>query len=180
MRTLLISWALVAFAQTCVAAEVERSYFIGEAKLSSELGKPLGSQVMLVSKVYDRDKSLLTERAIVVHPDGKVDDYPMNMPIKGDTFTIDDPKKVVEGSGTLFGKPGEWTYLKGTYKATNGVTIDDENFMAAPDIGCARKKLTTADGKVLMYMDIALKSTSREAFEILAAALVKKPAAQKP
>jgi len=164
----------------CGAAEVQRSYFIGEVKLSSETGKPIGSQAILVSKVYDPDKNSMTERAIIVDPDGKVDDYPMNMAIKGDTFTIDDPKKVVEGSGTFFGPTGHWTYFKGTYKATNGVTIEDENFTGAPDIGCARKKLTTADGKVLMYMDMALKSTTRETFEILAAALLKKPASQKP
>lgn len=180
MKTLFISSAIIVAAQICGAAEVQRSYFIGEAKLSTESGKPIGSQAILVSKIYDADKNLLTERAIVVHSDGKVDDYPMNLSIKGDTFTIDDPKKAVEGSGTLFGKPGEWKYLKGTYKASNGVTIDDENFMASPDIGCARKRLTTPDGKVLMYMDLALKSTSRETFETLAAALVKEPAAQKP
>ncbi len=180
MKTLIIGSTIIAFTQICTAAELQRSYFIGEVKLSNESGKPIGSQAILVSKVYDPDKNLLTMRAIVVQSDGKVDDYPMNMPIQGDTFTIDDPKKVVEGSGTLFGKTGEWTYLKGTYKAANGVTIDDEDFMASPDIGCARKKLTTPDGKVLMYMDHALKSTSRETFEILAGALVKKPAAQKP
>jgi hypothetical protein len=173
-----MSWALVAFVQTCVAADVERSYFIGEVKLSTEAGKPIGSQAMLVSKVYDPDKKLMTERAIIVDPDGKVDDYPMNMLIKGDTFTLEDPKKVVEGSGTFFGPAGRWTYFKATYKATNGVTIDDENFTAAPDIGCARKKLTAPDGKVLMYMDMGLKSTSHEAFEILAAALLKKKASQ--
>jgi hypothetical protein len=180
MKTLVFGYVVIAVAQTCVAAEVEHSYFVGEVKLSSEAGEPIGSQAILVSKVYDPDKSLMTERAIVVNPDGKVDDYPMNMLIKGNTFTIDDPKKVVEGSGKFFGPAGHWTYFKATYKATNGVTIEDENFTAAADIGCARKKLTTPDGKVLMYMDLALKSTSREAFEILSAAVLNKPASQKP
>jgi hypothetical protein len=179
MRILFVVWAGVLLAQTCAAAEVEKAYFVGEIKLSSESGRPLGSQAILASRAYDPGQNLMVERAVTVKPDGTVGDYPMNMTVKGNTFTIDDPKKVVEGSGTLFGPAWHWTYFKGTYKATNGVVIDDENFMAAPDVGAARKKITTPDGKVIMYMDMTLKSTSRETFEILTNALLKKPAPPK-
>ena len=112
--------------------------------------------------------------------DGSVDDYPMNMPVKGNAFTIDDPKKVVEGSGTHFGPAWHWTYFKATYKAANGAVIDDENFLAAPDVCCARKKISTPDGKTVMYMDETLKATTRETFEILSSALLKKTAPLKP
>jgi hypothetical protein len=58
--------------------------------------------------------------------------------------------------------------------------IDDENFMAAPDVGVARKKITTPDGKIVLYMDMTLKATTRETFEILTNALLKNPAPPKP
>src|SRR6266404_883807 len=89
--------------QICSAAEVETSYYVGEIKLSSESGQPLGSQAMLTERTYDPGHGVIGERAIVVKPDGTVDDYPMSMNVKGDTFTLDDPKKFMEGTGTLFG-----------------------------------------------------------------------------
>jgi hypothetical protein len=161
-------------AQTCVAAEVQDWYFVGEVKLSSESGQPLGSQAMLVHKTCDPGRSVIVERAVVVKPGGTVDDYPINLPVKGNTFTVDDPKKLVQGSGTLFGPAWHWTYFKATYNATNGTQIDDENFIADPDVGCARKKVSTPDGKTVMVMDMTLKATTRETFEILTSALLKK------
>jgi hypothetical protein len=179
MKTLLVVCAGILLAQTCAAAEIEKSYFVGEIKLSNESGQSLGSQAILASRVYDRDRNLMTERAIIVKPDGTVDDYPMNMHVKGNAFTLDDPKKVVEGSGTLFGPAWHWTYFKATYKAANGVVIEDENFIAAPDVGAARKRISAPDGKFVMYMDMTLKATTPETFEILSTALLKKPAAPK-
>jgi hypothetical protein len=129
---------VVLFAQTGLTAEPESTYFVGEVKLSDSTGKSMGSQAVLVSRVYERDKNLIVDRAIVVQADGTVNDYPMNLSVNGDKFTIDDPNKAVEGSGTLFGPAWHWTYLKGTYKATNGAVIDDEDFLAAPDVGTFR------------------------------------------
>jgi len=180
MRILFVVCVAALLAEACAAAEIERSYFVGEVKLSSESGQPIGSQAILTSRAYDPGQNRIVERAVVVKPDGTVDDYPMNLLVKGNTFTIDDPKKAVEGSGILFGPAWHWTYLKGTYKATNGAVIDDEGFMAAPDVGTARKKISTPDGKVVMYMDMTLKATTRETFEILTNALLKKPAPPKP
>lgn len=174
MKSLLIVALAVLSTQTCAAAEPETTYFVGEVKLSDPSGKPLGSQAMLASRTHDRDKNLMIERAIVVQADGTVNDYPINMTVNGDKFTIDDPNKAVEGSGTLFGPAWRWTYFKATYKAKNGAVIDDENFMAAPDVGTARKKISTPDGKVVMFMDMSLKATTRETFDILAAALLNK------
>jgi hypothetical protein len=161
----------------CAAAEVERSYFVGEIKLSSESGQPLGSQAMLAERAYDPDHNVIKARAVVVEADGTVNDYPMNMIVKGDSFTLDDPKKFVEGSGTLFGPARHWTYFKGSYKAKNGASIDDQDYIAAPDIGVARKTISGPDGKVIMIMDVTLKSTTKETYEILSSALLKKTAA---
>jgi hypothetical protein len=180
MRILFVVGVAALLAQMCSAAEVEKSYFVGEVKLSSESGRPLGSQAILTSRTYDPGQNLIVDRAVVVKPDGTVDDYPMNLIVKGDTFTIDDPKKIIEGSGTLFGPAWHWTYFKGTYKATNGAIIDDEGFLAAPDVAAARKKISTPDGKVIMYMDMTLKATTRETLEILTSALLKKSSSPKP
>jgi hypothetical protein len=178
MRSVFAMMICVVSAGTCSAAEIERSYFVGEVKLSSESGQPLGSQAVLNERTYDPDRGVIGERAVVVQADGTVNDYPMSLIVKGDSFTLDDPKKFVEGSGTLFGPAWRWTYFKGAYKAKNGVQIDDENFTAVPDVGVARKKITGPDGKVIMVMDMTLKSTTKETFEILTSALLKESSAK--
>ena len=158
------------------ATPPEKLYYVGEVKLSGPDGKPMGSQVILLEKSSDKDKSTITERAIVVKPDGKVDEEVMLLTVKQDNaFTIGDAAKTVEGTGTLFGPAWKWTYLKGTFKHKNGVVIEDENFMTDPSAVTARKKISAPNGKVYMYMEMTLTSITPTTFEILVAGL-KKPA----
>jgi hypothetical protein len=158
----------------CFGAEVEKLYYLGESKLSDPSGKASGSQVILLEKVLDLDNSVFVERAIVVKPDGKAEEFTMNHKVKGNTFTLDDPKGMVKGSGTLFGPAWKWTYFKGTFEATNGARIEDENFMADPSVLVARKKISAPDGKVIGFMDITAKSITPQTFTILSASLLKK------
>lgn len=177
MRRFLLPLILSGMAWTtkpCAAAAVEKTYFIGEAKLSTESGKPLGSQVLLLEKTQDPDNHLIVERAVVVKPDRTAEEYTMNMTVTGDSFTLKDTASTTTGSGTLFGPAWQWTYWRGTFKSSNGVRIEDENFLADPTVGVARKKIIGPDGKVLMYMDVTMKSITPQTFEILAAALLKK------
>ena len=46
--------------------------------------------------------------------------------------------------------------------------------IAVPDIGVARKRISGPDGKVIMIMDMTMKSTTKQAYEILTSALLKK------
>ena len=175
MRTALVLVVTLLVPAWALAAPPEKLHFVGEVKLSSATGQPTGSQVFLVEKTYDRDKSTIIERAIVVHPDGKVEEWTMRLAVKDDnTFTLTDDSKKAEGSGKLFGPAWKWTYFKATYKATNGVQIEDENFMADDSAGTARKKVTGPDGKLLTYMDMTLKGITPKTFEILRTALMKK------
>jgi hypothetical protein len=154
--------------------EVEKLYYVGESKLSAPSGKVYGSQVILLEKILDPDKSLFVERAIVVKPDGKPEEFIMNHRVTGNTFTLDDAKGTVKGSGTLFGPAWKWTYFKGTFEVTNGVRIEDENFLADPSVLVARKKITGPDGKTIGFMDITLKSITPQTFTILSSSLLKK------
>ena len=158
----------------CFGAEVEKMYYLGEFKLSDPSGKPYVSQVILLEKTLDPDHSVWVERAIVVKPDGKAEEFTMNHRVTGNTFTLDDPKGMVKGSGTVFGPPWKWTYFKGSFEATNGVRIEDENFMADPSVLVARKKLTGPDGKVIGFMDGTAKSITPQVFTILSSSLLKK------
>src|SRR5262245_11426682 len=161
-------------------ADVEKRYYVGEAKLSDPSGKDNGSHVILLEKVLDPDNSIFVERAVVVKPDGKAEEFTMNHRVKGNTFTLDDTKGMVKGSGTLFGPAWKWTYFKGTFEATNGVRIEDENFLADPSVLVARKKISAPDGKVIGFMDITAKSITPQTFTILASSLLKKqPASAK-
>ena len=158
----------------CFGGEVEKFYYIGEAKLSSAAGQPLGSQAFLFEKTHDPDHGLMIERAIVVKEDRSVEDYTMTLKVSGDTFTLTDAAHTVTGMGKLFGPAWHWTYFRATYHASNGAVIEDENFLADPAVGCARKRISAPDGKVVMYMDITLRAVTPQTFAILAGALLKK------
>jgi hypothetical protein len=175
MRTALALVVTVLVPAWAFAAPPGKLYFLGEVKLSSATGQALGSQVILLEKTSDRDNSTIVERALVVGADGKVEERTMNLAVKDDnTFTLRDDAGTVEGGGKLFGPPWKWTYFKATFKATNGVVIDDENFLADDSVGTARKKVTGPDGKVIMYMDMSLRGITPKTFEILRAGLMKK------
>jgi hypothetical protein len=155
-------------------AEVEKLYYLGESKLSDASGKPYSSQVILLEKTLDPDNSVFVERAIVVKADGKAEEFTMNHKVKGGTFTLEDPKGMVKGSGTLFGPAWKWTYFKGTFEATNGARIEDENFLADPSVLVARKRISAPDGKIIGLMDITAKNITPQTFTILSTSLLKK------
>ena len=175
MRLIAILAAATLFTPGTSASPPEKLFYVGEVKLSAPNGKAMGSQVILLEKIHDRDKSTITERAIVVKPDGKAEEQTMVLTVKDDnTFTIADAAKTVEGTGTLFGPAWKWTYFKGTFKHKSGVIIEDENFMSDDSAATARKKVSRPDGKVILYMDMTLKSITPKTFDILAAGLLKK------
>src|SRR5262249_50650856 len=128
----------------------------------------------LLKKVLDPDHSIFVERAIVVKPDGKAEEFTMNHRVSGSTFTLDDTKGTVKGTGTLFGPPWKWTYWKGAFEATNGARIEDENFLADPNVLVARKRISAPDGKVIGFMDITLKTITPTTFTILSSSLLQK------
>ena len=156
------------------AGEPQKLYYLGEAKISSSSGQPMPSQVILAEKTHDPDRNLIVERAVVVKSDKSVEQYTMTMTVSGDSFTLNDDANTVTGSGTLFGPTWHWTYFHAVFQATNGAKIEDENFMADDSVGVARKKVCAPDGKVIMYMDITMKSITPKTFELLSAALLKK------
>jgi hypothetical protein len=158
---------------TVLADEPVKLYYVGEAKISSADGKPLGSRVYVLEKILDRDKGTITERPVIVSADGKAEEWTLRFAVKEDnTFILTEDSKRAEGSGKLFGPAWKWTYFKATYKSTSGVQVEDENFLADESFGTARQKLTGADGKVLLYLDISLKSITAKTYEILRAGLM--------
>ena len=175
MRTAIALVVIVLATAPALADPPIKLYYVGEAKLSSADGKPLGSQVYLLEKTLDRDKATITERPVIVREDGKAEEWTLRFAVKDDgTFTLNEDSKRAEGSGKLFGPAWKWTYFKATYKSTSGIQVEDENFLADESFGTARQKLTGPDGKVLMYMDISLKSITPKTYEILRAGLLKK------
>src|SRR5215831_2449502 len=174
MKPLVIIVFVLLVSGRCCTAEVEKLYYAGEAKLSDASGRVYGSQVILLEKVVDPDNSIFVERAVVVKPDGKAEEFTMNHRVAGNTFTLDDAKGTVKGTGTLFGPAWKWTYFKGTFEATNGVRIEDENFLADPSVLVARKKISAPDGKVIGFMDGTAKSITPQTFTILSSSLLKK------
>src|SRR6266404_6319623 len=175
MRTAVSLVVIVLLPALALADPPVKLHYVGEAKLSSADGKAMGSQVYVLEKTLDRDKATITERAIIVREDGKVEEWTMRFAVKEDnTFTLTEDSKRAEGSGKLFGPAWKWSYFKATYKSTNGIQVEDENFMADESFGTARQKLTGADGRVFMYMDISLKSITPKTYEILRAGLIKR------
>jgi hypothetical protein len=142
--------------------------------VSSPDGKTIGSQVILFEKTHDVDKLMMIESAVVVHPDGKVEEHTMRVKIEGNSFTLTDDAQTIEGTGSWSGPAWRWTYFKATYKSTNGGQIEDENFMADDSVITARKIVSGPDGKVFTYMDMSLKGITPKTFEILKARLIRK------
>jgi len=175
MRVAIAVVVLIVARAVALADEPVKLYYVGEAKASSADGKPLGSRVYLLEKILDRDKATITERPVIVSADGKADEWTLRFTVKEDnTFTLTEGSDRAQGSGKLFGPASKWTYFKATYKSANGVQVEDENFLADESFGTARQRLTGADGKVFMYLDISLKSITPKTYEILRAALMKK------
>jgi hypothetical protein len=175
MRKAISLVVLALLPASALAEPPVKLYYVGEAKVSSANGKSLGSQVYLLEKVLDRDKAAITERAVIVREDGKAEEWTLRFAVKEDgTFTLTEDSKRAEGSGALFGPAWKWTYFKATYKSSNGVQVEDENFLADESFGTARQKLTGPDGKVFMYMDISLRTITPKTYEILRAGLMKK------
>jgi hypothetical protein len=157
------------------AAPPQKLYYVGEVKLSSGEGKPMGSQAILIEKILDSEKSEIIERAAVVKPDGSTEEYTAHLAVRPDnSFTMTDEARTVEGTGKLFGPAWKWTYFKATFKAKNGVTIEDENFMTDDSVATARKKVMAPGGKVVMYMEMSVKGVTPKTYEILRAGLLKK------
>ncbi|HSZ57027.1 MAG TPA: hypothetical protein VK797_15275 [Tepidisphaeraceae bacterium] len=94
--------------------------------------------------------------------------------MSGNSFTLKDTENTTTGAGVLFGPPWQWTCWKGSFRSSNGVQIEDENFLVDPSVGVARKKIIGPDGKVIMYMDVTMKAITPKTFEILSAALPKR------
>src|SRR5215475_3946302 len=102
MKVLVAIFFAILLSGMSFGADVEKLYYVGESKLSDPSGKAYASQVILLEKALDPDNSVFVERAIVVKPDGKVEEFTMNHKVKGNTFTLGDAKGMVKGSGTLF------------------------------------------------------------------------------
>jgi len=152
-----------------------RLYYVGEAKVSSASGEPMGSQVYLLQKTLDRDKATITERAVIVRPGEQTEEWTIRFAVKEDnTFALSEDSGRATGSGKLFGPAWNWTYFKATYKTANGIQVEDENFLVDASVGTARQKLTGPDGKVMMFMDLTLKSVTPKTYEILREGLLKK------
>lgn len=158
----------------CRANSVEKFYYVGEMKLSSPAGRPTGSQAFLIEKTHDPDNHLIIERAVVVSSGGKVEDFVMDMKVTGSSFALSDRKGTAKGTGDLFGPAWHWTYFKADYLISNGMRVEDENFMADPSVGTARKKVFTPDGKLMMLMEGSFKSITPQTFQLLSSALLAK------
>ena len=182
IRCCLIVFALFA-ASVCRAQTVEKFYYVGEMKLSTPTGQPMGSQAFLIEKTHDPGRGLIIERAVVVGAEGKADDFVMEMKVSGNSFAVSDRKGTTTGTGELFGPAWHWTYFKAEYRISNGVRVEDENFMTDPSVGTARKKVFSPDGKPLMLMEGTFKAITPRTFQLLSGALLGKTnpqAASKP
>jgi hypothetical protein len=71
MRTAIAWLGIVLLPGWAAADHEEKFYYLGEVKLSSATGQPMGSQVIVFEKIHDPDRSMMIERAIVVQADGK-------------------------------------------------------------------------------------------------------------
>jgi len=142
--------------------------------LEADVASARSGFACIFSSSDEYEHALIIERAIVVQADHKAEQRTMEMKVNGDTFTLSDDRHTIQGTGKLFGPAWQWTYFKAEFVAENGARIEDENFMTDPSAVTARKKISAPDGKVIMFMDVTMKTITPQMFEILSRALLNK------
>ena len=57
----------------------------------------------------------MVDSALVIHPDGKVEEHVMRVAVTGVTFTLHDDANTVMGTGMLSGPAWHWKCFKAKY-----------------------------------------------------------------
>ncbi len=167
-------WILTALTFLSSFAWAGTTYYLGEETITNAAGKELGRNPLLVEKVTEPEKGLITETAIEVKGPDCVQKYSSYLTVEGNKFSLKDSTGTVTGKGEFSGEPWAWTYFKATFESTLGFQIEDENFMSDPHVLVARKKITrTITGELLFYMDATVKEISASLFKGLSAPLLK-------
>src|SRR5437868_2575402 len=88
LKTMMISIVVLLPALARAEGPV-KLYYVGEAKVSSASGEPMGSQVYLLEKTLDREKATITERAVIIRPGEAAEEWTLRFAVKEDnTFTL--------------------------------------------------------------------------------------------
>jgi hypothetical protein len=145
---------LTLIAATLLAAAGPASkatYYLGESKVATADGKPLGNMVMLVKRELRPAESRIIETVLMVSSRRAepIKEYLTVMAVKGSRFTMREQSGAFSGSGELDGNAWEWNAWTSTSKmpGQNGGTIVSRDKLTERGMTTS-KELSGPDGAV--------------------------------
>ncbi len=151
------------------AASTKTLYYFGEARILNLISGESQTQTVLLAKTMSPSTSTLSELACIQQGKNPAEFSPVYMKVTGNTLKISDtldtehPNKL-SGTGRVSGADWNWNYLKFSMLYSNGVKIEDVNFVVK-DILIARKQMFLPSGSPFSLWEAEIKETDQESFQ---------------
>lgn len=167
---LLFGLPLAVFAQHVQSAPEQVTYFLGEVRMSSPSGQPMGSSLSLVKRTLSPDENKIVELVVSIDPAKLTREFTTIFEVQGTKFVMKDGEGTFAGEGELSGKAWEWNGWKYEVDFTGPRKgrLRGEDILG-PDGIQVKKSFATPDGVVRVQFNEDLKPISKVTYEILRA-----------
>jgi len=153
------------------------TYYLGESRVMTADGKPLGSLVSLVRREVKPAESKIVETVLMVssRPGEPIKEYVAVFSVAGSTFTVKEQGGAFAGDGDLVGKPWEWTAWNSTSKIPGpyGGTLRSRDRLTERGMAVT-KELFGGDGALRIKFAEDYASIEGATYELLHAKLLPK------
>lgn len=155
------------------AAAGSTSYYLGEVRMSSPSGQPMGASVSLVQRTLLPAENRVIELVASIDPVRPVREYTTVFDVSGSRFTMKDEEGTFAGEGEFSGPPWEWTGWKyaATMMGQAKGRLQGEDVVSATGLS-VKKAFSGADGTVRMQFAEELRPVSKTVYDVLHARLV--------
>jgi hypothetical protein len=151
------------------------TYYLGESKVTTADGKPMGNMVVLVKRELRPAESRIIETVLMVSSQRNepIKEYLTVLAVKGSRFTMREQSGAFSGSGELDGNPWEWSGWTSTAKmpGQNGGTIISRDKLTERGMAVS-KELNGPDGAVRVKFVEDYAAIDGGTYELLHAKLV--------
>lgn len=144
-------------------------YYAGPAQVLNLMSGVSSSQDVIMVRTVDSDSSLISEIACAKSSGAAAIVSPVYMKVSGttlkmaDTEDVDHPNQLM-GTGTVSGQAWNWNYLTFSMTWTNGVKVEDANFLVG-NVIAGRKQLFLPNGQPLELYDINMTTIDQTTYE---------------
>jgi len=146
-------------------------YFSGQSRITNLITGQTGTQDLILIRVIDPLSSMITEIACFKDGNKPAAVSSVYMRVDGQNLTLADTSDVdhpdqLRGTGSVWGKPWNWSYLKFSFIHSSGVRIEDGNWIVGNKI-IARKQLFLPNGMPLQLWEAEIPQVDEIIFKTL-------------